>query len=272
MKATWKLAYVALTTAVVVPVALAASAQLSNDQQSCIDGYNNQTRKVSQQAGMSARNCIKNAGKGKETDPENCIVNNTDGKIALKEAKVTLLYTVVKCLGTEPIQQGAVTGNAAHRGALTDLAHDVFGNPVSGVVSPGKNEAKCQDHATLRAVQLFTEEVKALRGCKKTAMKAGTVTNSTTLEAQCMTPWILDPKEKIDKKKQKLLAEVNKDCMGLTLSLLFPGRCATEPTTTDVADCIEERTECRVCLALNAADGTSVNCDLIDNGVADGSC
>src|SRR4029453_15557928 len=103
-----------------------ASAQLTSAQQKCIDGYNNKTRLVSQQAGKSARACIKNAGKGKELNPDNCIVNNTDGKIAGKETKVCDLYSTGKCLGTEPIQQGCAIANAAHRGALTDLAHMVF--------------------------------------------------------------------------------------------------------------------------------------------------
>src|SRR5262245_1717929 len=83
-----------------------AQAALTSAEQKCIDGYNNKTRLVSQQAGKSARACIKNAGKGKEPNPDNCIVNNTDGKIAGKEAKVQDLYDSGKCTGLEPIQQG----------------------------------------------------------------------------------------------------------------------------------------------------------------------
>jgi hypothetical protein len=246
---------------------------LTKDEQKCIDQYNNKLRLVSQQAGKSARACIKNAGKGKEADPDNCILTNPDGKIAGKEAKVTALYGT-KCTGAEPIQQSAATGNAAHRGAIEDLAHDIFGDPVSGVVNPGKDEAKCQDKAIQRATQAFTEKMKNFRKCKKDNMKTDVVVDSATLEATCMTPTIPDPKGKIAKKVNKLLDDINDKCAGLEAEFgtIFPGSCAASASTAALGACIEQHVECRVCEALNTADGTSRDCDLFDDGLANGSC
>ena len=73
--------------ALVLLLGSSAQAALSSAQQKCIDGYNNKLRLVSQQAGKSARACIKNAGKGKEPNPDACILTNPDGKIAGKEAE-----------------------------------------------------------------------------------------------------------------------------------------------------------------------------------------
>src|SRR5262245_29872955 len=81
---------------------------LPKEDQKCIDGYNNKLRLVSQQAGKSVRKCVKDAAKA-GADPETCIVSDADGKIAGKQAKVTDLYTTMKCMGTEVIQQGAAT-------------------------------------------------------------------------------------------------------------------------------------------------------------------
>jgi hypothetical protein len=240
---------------------------LTTAEQKCLDGYNNKLRLVSQQAGKSARSCIKNAGKGKEANPDNCITANTDGKIAGKEAKVADLYALGKCTGAEPIQQGAATGNAAHRGAITDLAHAIFGDPVtnSGVVSPGKDTAKCQDKGIQRPTQAFTEYVKNHRKCKKDKMKAGTVTDSTSLAAQCTTLAQVDPGGKVAKKLAKVSSDVIANCTGTE----FNG-CTGTPA--QVGDCLEALSLCYACTAINDADGTDMDCDLLDDGAANGSC
>src|SRR5512143_444289 len=166
--------------AVTMLVGGSALAALPSADQKCIDGYNNKLRLVSQQAGKDYRSCIKNAGKGAEPAPNACITGDTPGKIAGKAQKVTDLYTSLKCTGAEVIQQGAATGNAAHRGGPLDLTHDIFGDPVvDATINTGdKAIGKCQDKLEQRSGQAFTEIVKAHRSCKKNAMKAGTVTSS----------------------------------------------------------------------------------------------
>ena len=52
---------------------------------------------------------------------------------------------------------------------------------------------------------------------------------------------------------------------------VFPGECSGATTGT-LAGCLDERVECRVCLAINAIDGLSVDCDLFDDGAANSSC
>jgi hypothetical protein len=94
-----------LATGCVLALALGSTARaaLNSAQQKCIDGYNTKLRLVSQQAGKSARACIKKAGKNLEPNPDTCIVNNTDNKIAGKEAKVADLVSRRLVRGTNKV-------------------------------------------------------------------------------------------------------------------------------------------------------------------------
>jgi hypothetical protein len=156
--------------AVALLVAGSALAQMPKEDQKCIDQYNNKLRLVSQTAGKDYRACIKDAGKGDQPTPGTCMTTDGPGKIAGKEAKVSALYGD-KCTGTEPIQQGAATGNAAHRQGPLDLATDMFGPTAASTVSPGGDEAKCQDKAYQRSSQAFTAIIKGHRKCKKDGIR-----------------------------------------------------------------------------------------------------
>ena len=265
------IAATALAMALFLPVA-GANALLSTSEQKCIDGYNNKLRLVGQQAGKDYRKCIKDAGKGRVADPDACVLADEPDKVADKVLKVSELYSGGKCNGTEPIQQGAAPATAAMIVASQGLVHDVFGDPINGVVSPGKAEAKCQDKAYKRAELLFTEMLKTFRSCKKDGMKLGYIADSASLESQCMTPTIPDPKGKIAKKMAKLLDDVIVTCHGVSIATLFPGVCSGSFSPYYLGQCIEQRVGCRACEALNASDGMSRDCDLFDDGIDNSSC
>lgn len=63
-------------------------------------------------------------------------------------------------------------------------------------------------------------------------------------------------------------ATVARRCAGEDLDALFPG-CSGEASTTA---CLERKTACRACLALDAGLHTSANCDLFDDGAVNGTC
>ncbi len=82
-----------------------------------------------------------------------------------------------------------------------------------------------------------------------------------------------DPKGKIEKDcVTKLADKVGKSCAGLDYATLFPGECSGEATLADLETCLEQRVECRVCLALNQADNLDRSCDEFDDGLFNGSC
>ena len=260
--------------AVTMFLASSAFAQLDKDAQKCIDGYNNKLRLVSAQAGKSARSCIKNANKGSVPDADVCIVTNTDGKIAGKEAKVTDLYTAGKCTGTEPIQQGAVAGNAAHRNGITDFAHELYGDPV-GPISTDKGDAKCLDKGIQRSTQAITEIIKAHRSCMKNGMKALTVFDEASADAVCGTFAQIDSGGKAAGKLAKVTADVTANCGTTTSGIAalydgLPGSC--HATAGALAACLVQQSRCAACLILNEADGQDIDCDIFDDTVANASC
>ena len=265
-----KLVFVALATAIVLPAA--AFAQLSKDDQKCIDKYNNFNRLVSQQAGKDYRKCVKDAGKNKVTNPDSCVKTDVPGKIAGKASKVTALYP--GCAAS-PIQQGAATAITAHTEGVQELTYDLFDDPVTtAIVNPGKDAAGCADKAILDSTKAFTAIVKEHRTCKKNAMKAGTVTDSTTLDGQCGNFAQIDGSGKAAAALAKISTDVTTKCGTTTLATIFPGLdsgCHAGPSALGL--CLQQRTRCNACLTLNTADGQNIDCDLFDDGNgSNGSC
>jgi hypothetical protein len=253
-----------------------ASAQLTSAQQKCIDNYNNKLRLVSQQAGKSATACMKSATAGDELNVEACVVSNPDGKIASKEDKVAALFGPDTICDPVPlvIVKGAAIGNASHVSSVSLMMHRFFGNPM-GVISTDKTDAKCLNTAVQRTTQALTEIVKQHRACKKAGLKSGTVTSNATLLATCGTFALLDGAGKADARLQKLDADVLNACAkpGIDLASLFdglPGTC--HGTAAALSTCLRATTRCRACYALNNADTQAMNCDLFDDGAANGSC
>jgi hypothetical protein len=266
-----------LSTAAVVSFVLlvgqgSAFALLNESAQKCIDTYNNSLAKVSKAQNKQNRTCVKNAGKGKESDPEGCLTRAVNGKVTKAKVKVDDAVSRFCVVGDEPIIQPGQVGNDAHQQAALDLIHDIFGSDlnVGGVINPGKGAARCQDRTLLRASQLMDEKLKVFGRCKKGGINTGAIDDAASLEAACMTPTIPSPKNRIARKIARLKDDIEKNCP--VLASLFLGVCAAETSPAGLADCIDKWVECRVCAALNAADGMMRDCDAFDDGVVNGSC
>ena len=77
-----------------------------------------------------------------------------------------------------------------------------------------------------------------------------------------------DPSNKLARKcLGGIQKAIDKSCLGLDTAALFPG--CDGPV--NVA-CVDAFVECEVCEALNEIDVLSRDCDLFDDGVANGSC
>ncbi len=259
-----------------------SSAQLSKEDQKCIDAYDNCCPKIAAKQNKENRSCVKNTGKLKELDPEGCLTRDPKGKVQKQVDKCNVKYDD-KCTGAEPIAQGKAECENDNKDGALNLVHDLFGDPLLvAVLTQGKDEAKCQDKALHRGNQVFDTKMKVFRKCKKAGMKLGTIVDEATLEAECMTDptthGIPDPDGKIAKKEAKKEVDIDDKCAGMDLAALFPGLDALPPgsacygSTAALAECVDWRVECRVCQTINSMDGTNRNCDEFDNGVLDGSC
>ncbi len=264
--------------ALVLVSVVGAWAQLqTSGQQACLNAVNRDGAAVAKEQGKESLACVKGAGKG--TLPgtaQTCLTADAKGKVAKRKAKTTA--DEAKSCGAAPSFgfTGATTVNGAAQQAQVDLVADVYGpNLDAAIITCATSKAGC---ACQQKVSTSLEKIAALKlatfvSCKKAALKAG-ASAAAALEA-CVanagTPGSIaaDTKGKIAKGGASLSATIGKACTGIASA--FPGNCnaLTQPA---LAVCLDTQVECRVCQAINEMDGLAVNCDLFDDGVANGSC
>jgi hypothetical protein len=141
------------------------------------------------------------------------------------------------------------------------LARDIFGDLGTAVIdcATDNGNCKCQDAVIKNAAKVFDTKAKEFVKCKKEAAKAGI--DSAADIANCVTPGGIaaDAKGKIGGKIAKLGDDIASKCSGVPATPAFPAQCAGLGGNA-LRDCIDELIECRVCLAINAADNLSVDC------------
>jgi hypothetical protein len=255
-----------------------ARAQLNKGQQKCVNTANKNAQKVASALGKDICGCIKDGAKGKLTGTiEGCTTSDTKGKV--DKAKNALLDKVAKdCTG------GSGFLNLASAGTINELAttkelsliRGIFGSDLDAAIiteDAEKTDSKCQQAVAKAAKKCQDTKWKEYNSCKKNKLKGKNTVRATSaqeLQDECLgtgTGGIPDDKGKIAKKCD-FSDMVNKKCPNKDV---FPG-CGTGNDTASLNDCIDALVECAVCLVLNAVDGLNRDCDLFDDGAADGSC
>jgi hypothetical protein len=252
-----------------------AAAQLSKEDQKCVDAINKGAGKVAKAQGGDIVGCIKSGGQGKlgTQTIEACLTSDPKGKVAKAISKLQ----TEKCPSPPAFPPLVSTTDKQAIGDVMiakelDLVHSLFGSDlnVSVVLWAGnKDGGKCQAAVAKAAQKCQDTKLKEFRSCKKNALKNGAA-NAADLQDACLgtgANGMPDPKGKIAKKCGGDF-DIAKKCTGQTLDDMIPG-CAGAP---DHAACIDQKIECEVCLALNTLDGLARDCDLFDNGLADLSC
>jgi hypothetical protein len=250
-----------------------ANAQLPKDQQKCVNSINKGAAKVAKAYAGDMAACIKNAGKGKLGGqlPSECVVSDPKGKVAKAVSKIK----VGDCVSVPGVPVEQVKENIDDIFLAKDLGliAAIFGTDLDSVlvvtdkeVAGTKEAAKCQAAVAKALGKCQDAKLGTFNSCKKGALKDGTATNAGTLQDACLgtdAGSIPDGKGKISKKCGGDFG-IGKKCGGQDLNALFPGA----PSAAEM----EVAIECEVCVALNALDGLSRNCDQFDNGVIDESC
>ncbi|MBY0278699.1 hypothetical protein K2Z84_25475 [Candidatus Binatia bacterium] len=271
---------VVATAAVVVAWTGIAIAQQNTDQQKCLNAINKDGALVAKAQGKASVACVKDAGTGKLVGTADaCLTADAKGKIA--KAKGKTLSDETKSCGTAPsfgYPGGAATNTGAQQAEL-DLVADVFGaslDPAITSCTTSKAGCGCQQKVADDVTKLADTKLAEFLKCKKTVLKSG-ASSAAALEA-CVADGgttgsiTADSKGKIAKAIVKLTADIGKKCdtPGVT-SGAFPGTC-TGLTGSALAICLDRVVECRVCQAINDMDALAVNCDVFDDGSANGSC
>lgn len=152
------------------------------------------------------------------------------------------------------------------------FADDLFGDidPNAGIklCAGDKLGCKCQGAVAKASGKLYATRIKTYNKCKKDGLKNKTTPFTAVASMdECLA---LDLKGKIGKAETKLEGGITKKCAGVTTPFAA-GECASL-TGTALADCLEVRVRCRVCLTAQASDSLTIDCDDFDNGFDDLSC
>ena len=262
----------------------AARAQLSKDQQGCLNALNKDAAKLSAVRGKVSGACLKEAGKGKlpaGQSADQCLQADAKGLIAKATAKLNGDFTD-KCgmLPNFGVPSGTTAGIIA--GVAIDqslnLLADVFGASLTtgaADCASDKTGCGCQQAIDKAYEKIAATSFKQFVSCKKAALKADAST-AAALE-DCVDDGgtagsiAADGKQKIAKAVAKLADAVTKKCSGVSTAATLPGLCAGTAAAS-VPTCVAERVACRVCLAIDGIDNLNVDCDTFDDGQVNLSC
>jgi len=279
--------------------ALPAQAELTPDQAQCVNRMNKQLIKVDKEVSKQISSCIKKHAKGRplgygypsiET-VEACIQDDPYGKIQRAKAQTERVFKKY-CQGapTGYLEDGfpyfgatdADTVNMAGMEKSQNLVHDIFGPNLDSVLETKRNNwrgATCQQLVWNVVSYCEQDELKDFQQCKKRGLKGrtppGLIQDGQQLQDKCL-PLERQASSRGWKKingaqcTKLLRPSIKWLCRGQDLPKLFPGCQEDRPYKT--AKCLEDKVECRVCIAANKPDGLSQNCDLFDDGQANNSC
>jgi pimeloyl-ACP methyl ester carboxylesterase len=262
----------------------AALGQLDSDQQKCLNTLNKDVAKLAATQGKENAGCLKRATHGTLESGQTadaCLLADGKGKIADLQARIADDYAEL-CAATPPpigLPSGtvaAIDGTVPRDQSLSLLA-DIFGASLTTAAidcDADSTACGCQYAVAQNYEKLAKTAFKVFTKCKKTGLKTGST--SATIENCIDDPGTVesilsDSKQKIAKRVAKLTDAIAKKCPGVNTAVALPGLCAGR-TGAALADCLNERVQCRVCLTLNLVDNVAADCDAFDDGQLNLSC
>jgi len=247
----------------------------TRDQQACINTMNASLSKVWSAHARAFERCVKIYAKtGASAEACGIAPNST---IARTEER-TFRQEKRKC-GEPPPDFGKTDGATVNSAAMqleAEVMREVFGDDLDGSLATSAADSdavRCQ-RAVIKSInQCQRSKLKTFNRCKKKGLGSAIFRETADLES-CIGD---DPRgvaaRACDAVSGKLATRVlPRNCLSrsVDLSSAFPGCGMGDPT--DLANCVEEVVECRVCNALNQADDLAVDCDLLDDGLENASC
>lgn len=169
---------------------------------------------------------------------------------------------------------GAAIGAAA-RAAANAIAHDLFGPVVS--VSAAADAMRCQKEVSRHAGKLALRRWLELWKCQRRgadAMGHGIDIAQLCLGGQSGPQ--PDPRGTLRARYEMLEEKSQQWCADARVPFgVFAGACGGRTDSAGFAECVADRVDCRVCLALRVTyglAGAALDCDRFDDDVVNGSC
>lgn len=238
-------------------------------QQKCINTLNKGMAKLGSAQLKASAKCVGTRAKDGTTDASMCLT--TDAKVTATQGKVCDAETA-KCTMTPDYgyTNCGTVNNITPYLCGTQYEGRIFGGGVNAgvtVCSSDKPGCKCQGKVHKSVNKALATRLKAYNKCKKSGLKAGTITDATTL-GNCIFD---DTKGKIGKAETKLDGAVTKKCASVTTPFAM-GDC-TGLNGASLTSCLVKIERCAACLTAQAVDALPVDCDDFDDDIGtNGSC
>jgi cysteine-rich repeat protein len=281
-----------LLSLVLVLVPGLAFGQLSRPQQRCVRALNGGLAKVAEAQGRVNTDCVRKGRKGNTSKLgpggtiESCVTDDLKARVARKQQQ-TVERESKRC--KEPLPSfgatDAATLNAAAKDQELALIHDVFGVNIDAAIvvvgaegSPETVTSKCQEKIAAQTQKCMDTRLREFNRCKINGLRGS--------KTQTLYPGADDPfddagdlelcmgwdrKSQIGRCRTTLFEKIEVNCECVPRGIAARGACFDVPDP-DLADCLDRLTACRSCLAINEGDGLSQDCDVFDDGEANGTC
>ena len=253
----------------------------SKAQRKCILALNKSFSKVARAQGKLIGSCIKKGSKGQlgAQSIEDC--TTADSAKLANATSQTVSKAEKRCADpNDPAfpdfgASDAPTINDVAVQMELDLIHEAFGSDLDSSIIPkatDKAGAKCQQAIAKEVRKCRAARLSQYNGCKKSGLKNGDIQSGVALAA-CLE---FDPRYKIatacDPAAGRIALTAFKKCVrkDVDLSDAFPG-CDTDDLG-ELTTCLNDAAQCEVCQALRQADALPLDCDQLDDGLANGSC
>jgi cysteine-rich repeat protein len=245
--------------------------QQDDPQKNCIRLRNQALIRVADVQDMVSFGCLREANFGREADPQGCLALDASNRVGSRryaaqrtEARKCAL---LPDFGHEILDVAADAAEDESRALVGDL----FGPDLGIATIDGDADragAVCQ-HWVLRASgRLAAAKRRQFQYCKAQGLKRDAIQSRSGLEA-CFADVLADPRGIVARRRDGLTADLAAKCAGVSMATAMPGVCAAAP---NIADCIEQQVDCRLCRMFNVADALQEDCDLLDDGTANASC
>jgi hypothetical protein len=261
-----------LIAAVVLTAGSAQAQPQSGDQQQCVNAINKDIAKVAAAQGKINSGCVKAAAKAPAAG--GCLFADPKAKVAKARSK-TQADELERCAVAPDFGfTDSTTANDAAEQMEVDLIAQLFGSTdLPSVIVPATPVGACQAAVSAALEKVVAAAFKAYNDCKKDRLRDAVAAGD--LEA-CVTPdgiaaALASPGGKVGKAAAKLASKASQACASVDVSTTFPGACSGA-SPFDLADCLSNRLRCRLCAAINAADGLNADCDGFDDGAVNDSC
>ncbi|HYC54722.1 MAG TPA: hypothetical protein VEL28_07275 [Candidatus Binatia bacterium] len=243
----------------------------SAEQQKCLQSTATASAKLAKARAKEYAKCLKSAA-GEDLvgcSAEDCVASDASGKVGDALAKLRDISSA-SCR-TQPdfaYRHPSLVGSVVVDETI-GLFDDVLGPDLDDVAilkSEDARGAACQGKILKAATKLGLTMTSLYDACRKAAVP--TVTSAEAL-ADCLDAITADDSGKVAAAERGIDAAVAGTCAGLDMNTVLDGSCDGAP---DLGDCVAERARCRACRRASSSDDLGTDCDLFDDGNADGSC